>query len=161
MLQGFLYTPLAALIIGRDIFLVVGASVLRLRSFGGSWPGWKEFFRTTNTEENPNKGSGGKSKMNSLAGEESRHSDASLHAAGDLTKQKSSALPATYVQPLYVSKLNTVAQILLVAGCITSTSYAWPAQEVLLGLGGVTAGLTLASGIAYVREHKSKQDPQN
>jgi len=44
-----LYTPLAALVIGRDVFLVTGAFALRLRSLGWKWPGWEEFFRTTDT----------------------------------------------------------------------------------------------------------------
>ena len=46
-MQGSLYTPLAALVIGRDVFLVTGAFALRFRSLGWKWPGWQEFFRTT------------------------------------------------------------------------------------------------------------------
>ena len=66
--------------------------------------------------------------------------------------------PAPFVQPLYVSKLNTVAQILLVASCITASSHAWPPQEVILGLGGVTGGLTIASGLAYWQKHRQKDN---
>ena len=158
VLQELLYTPLAGVIIGRDVFLVVGALVLRLRSFGGTWPGWSEFFRTTGVDERPGQGYKGKSLKYGLDLDDTEKSDGKVQGATALAKKKSTTLPASYVQPLYISKVNTVAQILLVAGCITSTSFAWPPQEVILGLGGITLGLTVASGIAYVQEHRSQRN---
>ena len=63
--------------------------------------------------------------------------------------------PAPFVKPLYISKVNTVAQISLIGGCITSAWWGWPPEGVLLGLGGLTGGLTVASGVAYFRQHRS------
>lgn len=61
--------------------------------------------------------------------------------------------PAAFVQPLYISKVNTCFQLLLVGGCLTSSWYAWPPQEVLFGLGVVTGGTTVASSAAYARAY--------
>jgi len=68
--------------------------------------------------------------------------------------ERSAHEPAPFVKPLYISKVNTVAQISLIAGCITSAWWGWPPEEVLLGLGGTTGVLTLASGAAYMRQHR-------
>lgn len=59
--------------------------------------------------------------------------------------------PAEFVQPLLISKLNTVLQLGLIAGCISHSWYDWPTDSALWGLGGVTAGATLASFAAYVQ----------
>lgn len=151
-MQGFLYTPLAALIVGRDVFLVVGAFVLRLRSLDWKWPGWQEFFRTTSQDVQKGSNVGEKhfpdSKGSVVRGEGEETSSSS--EKGGIASQ-----PAAFVQPLYISKVNTVAQIMLIGGCITSTSLGWPPYEAVLGLGGLTGILTLASGFAYLRKHKA------
>ena len=64
-----------------------------------------------------------------------------------------STQPAAFVQPLYISKVNTCFQLLLVGGCLTSSWYAWPPEEALWTLGVVTGGTTLASCGAYVRAY--------
>lgn len=69
---------------------------------------------------------------------------------------KGSIPPAAFVQPLYISKVNTCFQLLLVSGCLSSSWYAWPTQETILVLGLVTGGTTLASCIAYVRVFLTK-----
>lgn len=61
------------------------------------------------------------------------------------------APPAVFIQPLYISKVNTCFQLLLVGGCLTSSWYAWPPQEALAALGVATGGTTLASCGAYAR----------
>jgi len=63
------------------------------------------------------------------------------------------APPAVFVQPLYISKVNTCFQLLLVGGCLTSSWYAWPPQEALATLGVATGGTTLASCGAYARAY--------
>ncbi|DBB04287.1 TPA: hypothetical protein ACH3X1_012784 [Trebouxia sp. C0004] len=63
------------------------------------------------------------------------------------------APPAVFVQPLYISKVNTCFQLLLVGGCLTSSWYAWPPQEALTALGVATGGTTLASCGAYARAY--------
>jgi len=62
--------------------------------------------------------------------------------------------PAEFVQPLYVSKLNTVFQLCLIAGCISHSWYGWPTEDVLWGLGGITALATLGSFAAYVQVYR-------
>ena len=64
-----------------------------------------------------------------------------------------SVQPAAFVQPLYISKVNTCFQLLLVGGCLTSSWYAWPPQEVLFSIGVITGGTTLASTAAYARAY--------
>ena len=59
--------------------------------------------------------------------------------------------PAAFVQPLYISKVNTCLQLLLVGGCLTNAWYAWPSEAALLALGIATGGTTLASCGAYIR----------
>ena len=63
------------------------------------------------------------------------------------------APPAAFVQPLYISKVNTCFQLLLVGSCLTQSWYAWPPQEAVFALGVVTGGTTLASCGAYVRAY--------
>ena len=65
--------------------------------------------------------------------------------------------PAEFVQPLLISKLNTVLQLGLIAGCISHSWYDWPTESALWGLGGVTAGATLASFAAYVQVYRRGQ----
>ena len=56
------------------------------------------------------------------------------------------------IRPLYVSKLNTALQIVLVAVTLLLAGFEWCArrQPVLLALIWVVAATTLASGAAYV-----------
>lgn len=61
--------------------------------------------------------------------------------------------PAVFVQPLYISKVNTCFQLLLVSSCLSSSWYGWPPQEAILALGAITGGTTLASCAAYVRAY--------
>eukprot|EP00884_Botryococcus_braunii_P010204 jgi/Botrbrau1/19185/Bobra.0077s0091.1 len=59
--------------------------------------------------------------------------------------------PAKLVQPLFISKVNTVLQMGLVGGCVTSSLLAWPSEATLWVLGGVTAATTCASAAMYLR----------
>ena len=68
-------------------------------------------------------------------------------------EDKGNIPPAVFVQPLYISKVNTCFQLLLVGGCLSSSWYAWPSQEAILALGVITGGTTFASCIAYVRAY--------
>lgn len=62
--------------------------------------------------------------------------------------------PAELIQPLYISKLNTVFQLGLIAGCISHSWYGWPSEQLLWGLGGTTALATVASFAAYVQVYR-------
>ena len=54
------------------------------------------------------------------------------------------------IRPLYVSKLNTVFQILLVAAALFVTGFSLTAPVVLEALTWLVAATTLASGASYV-----------
>ena len=140
-MQGSLPAPLAVLIIGRDVLLVAGAFAQRFRDFHWRWPGWAEFFRTAPPM-------GGLSAASSSSRGSNRHSAAKAEG-------RSQPKAAQFVEPLYVSKVNTVAQLGLVAGCISHSWYGWPVEGVLWGLGGSTAVLTVASGWAYLRAYRA------
>lgn len=64
-------------------------------------------------------------------------------------RDKQSTQPAAFVQPLYISKVNTCFQLLLVGGCLSNSWYAWPSQEVMFYLGITVGCTTLASTAAY------------
>ena len=61
--------------------------------------------------------------------------------------------PAAFVQPLYISKVNTVLQLGLIAGCIGQSWYGWPTTEALWALGGLTGLTTVGSFGAYVKAY--------
>ena len=64
----------------------------------------------------------------------------------------SNAAPAApNVKPIFLSKVNTLFQIGLVVGAMAQgASLGYPSQEVVQGLGYLTAGTTVASGAIYV-----------
>ena len=70
---------------------------------------------------------------------------------GQVPVDKGRIPPAVFVQPLYISKVNTCFQLLLIGGCLSSSWYTWPSQEAILALGVITGGTTFASCIAYIR----------
>lgn len=86
-----------------------------------------------------------------------QHADADTGTASGALDKSNKAYavpPAEFVKPLYISKVNTVSQLGLIAGCISHSWYGWPAEEALWGLGGVTAVATLASFAAYVQVYR-------
>lgn len=178
--QGSLPGPLVALIIGRDVVLLSGAFALRFRALGWKWPGLAEFFRVASSPSSPaatqtatpqqppstaDSAQPGSTDMVEI--QDARHASkesntVAVNPEGALPQgsnesqveqaamSKSSIPPAVFVQPLYISKVNTCFQLLLVGGCLSSSWYAWPPQEAILVLGIATGGLTLASCAAYV-----------
>ena len=58
---------------------------------------------------------------------------------------------AAAMQPLLVSKANTVLQILLIGCCLSAPALGWPSQDGIMLLGSLTAVTTVASGLAYLR----------
>ena len=179
-MQGSLPVPLVALIIGRDVVLLSGAFVHRFREVGWRWPGLAEFFRLSSSSPSvPPAGTQSATPKQSASSTGSAHqgsnsaedaqdashvskdtSTTTLNPAGVLqngSQTDQAAVgngaipPAVFVQPLYISKVNTCFQLLLVGGCLSSSWYAWPPQEAIFVLGVATGGLTLASCAAYVR----------
>jgi len=64
---------------------------------------------------------------------------------------------APSVKPIFISKLNTVFQIVLVVGAICEGALGIPNTQWVEGLGYVTAATTLASGAIYVRMYSKGQ----
>lgn len=58
------------------------------------------------------------------------------------------------VKPLYVSKVNTVLQLVTVSGFLLHACVGWPAGGILDAAALATAGTTLLSGIAYVQAYR-------
>ena len=168
--------PMHAALLGelRDCLLQVGWRRV----------GWAEFFRTapslpsaagTASDAEPAEcprdhtaelGSGSsEQRVAGLApseGSESAQSEGSDGIAAEASSSSKPAgdlavPPAEFVQPLLISKLNTVLQLGLIAGCISHSWYDWPTESALWGLGGVTAGATLASFAAYVQVYRRGQ----
>ena len=75
-------------------------------------------------------------------------------APGSKPEEQYTVPPAEFVQPLYISKVNTCLQLGLIAGCISHSWYGWPAEQALWGLGGITGLATFASFVAYVQVYR-------
>ena len=89
-------------------------------------------------------------------GQTGEHSASASTASGAHSTSREGFVvpPAELVQPLFISKLNTVFQLGLIAGCISHSWYGWPSEQVLWGLGGTTALATVASFAAYVQVYR-------
>lgn len=55
------------------------------------------------------------------------------------------------VQPSHVSKLNTVLQIGLMGLCLSHAAVGWPEEDIIYGVGALTAMTTAASAVHYIR----------
>ena len=129
--------PLVGIVLGRDIALFAGAFAIRAHSLKWKWPGAREFFRIVPVSETKEESGTGKSE-NGLT----------------RTIEEGSVAPvAPPVQPLFISKVNTVFQLGLVGACMTDAWLGWPGGEIVWGLGMATAGTTVGSCIAYGRAY--------
>ncbi|KAK9786292.1 hypothetical protein WJX73_007657 [Symbiochloris irregularis] len=142
--EGSLPGVLAVLIISRDVLLVGGAVMHRARSLNWQQKDWTEFVRLSKAP-------------NAIPDVESgRRSDQRRVEPGTAALENQSA-PATLVQPLYISKVNTCVQLSLIGACITSSWYAWPGDDGILLLAGTAGVTTIASGLAYLRQFLSNK----
>jgi len=124
--------------------------------------GWSEFFRlspaASNQNEERSEGTTAGSLQGTLQNVGAESSSSSLPEEEAGPRKEGDAAPpvppAPFVQPLYISKLNTFFQLCLIAGCIGNSWYDWPPQDVLWTLGGVTGVTTLGSFIAYIRVYR-------
>lgn len=67
-----------------------------------------------------------------------------------LLKGDGSKKDAPLVQPLFVSKVNTVVQLCLVGGCMSQGLLGWPGDGEILLMSWATVATTLVSWGAYV-----------
>ena len=93
-------------------------------------------------------------KASQKAGKGEQQQQDLSRSPGSKSEEQYIVPPAEFVQPLYISKVNTCLQLGLIAGCISHSWYGWPAEEALWGLGGVTALATFASFVAYVQVYR-------
>ncbi len=143
-----------------DMGLIIGIICLCVQL------GWRrvsmaEFFRTTAAEsETPAAGAGlarpqrqdtlpasPEAAREGLIGEAAESHVRSANSGSDAS---SGVPPAPFVQPLYISKVNTVLQLGLIVGCIAQSWYGWPSTDELYVLGGLTGLTTVGSFAAYV-----------
>ena len=110
--------------------------------------GWAEFFRLS-----PSQLSSEADAAQALA--DHSRSEQDVHEVAQSTgSSTASVAPAAFVQPLYISKVNTVFQLCLIAGCIGNSWYGWPPEDMLWVLGGITGVTTLGSFAAYIRVYR-------
>jgi cardiolipin synthase len=127
---------------------------------------WVEFFRTGKADHPPDRAAPLNVPVMDTSAASQRtgwpvhkHSDpsASDPSDGAISAASSAGLPvppAPLVQPLYISKLNTVFQLALIAGCIGKSWFGWPTQDLLIAGGCITGLTTLASFAAYVHVYR-------
>lgn len=139
--QGLIPSWLAALVIGRDVGLVTAAFWARWRMLGYRVRGVTaaEFFNTVPTRSITGAGTpeGGEA------------ADTGAGAGSGTAGVPQAVMSAPPMRPLMISKVNTVFQLALIAGCLSSHAASWPAQDVLDILEVTTAATTVASFTAY------------
>ena len=78
-----------------------------------------------------------------------------FNISGSTTNEPSS-LPAPKVEPLYISKVNTVLQIALISSCLTDAWLGWPGSDInVYVLGPGTAFTTVWSCLAYIHAYRN------
>lgn len=172
---GLLDPWLFGLIIGRDACIIVGSFGLRWRRFGYGWPdgGWKEFFnvaqeaaehgaagnvaRSTTTERLDPIGTS-KARTNTTDTTDTTNTTDRTNttdtakASGPGSRVYTATRPA---EPLYISKVNTVAQLTLISATLTGAWINFPSQELITAvLAPVTAVTTVTSGLAYIDAYR-------
>lgn len=121
-IQGTLPQYLAAVIVGRDFFLVGATFAVRARQLGWQRVPLSAFFRVTRGAENV---------------------------------QVNGVPVAAKVQPLYLSKVNTVVQLATVSGfLLDACTGEWMSPAVLNAAAVAATGTTVMSGIAYVHSYR-------
>lgn len=166
--QGLIPIWFASVVVGRDAALVTGAAVQRWRSLGWSRSvSLREFLRTIPPGSAGATGHPSSSPGLSPSGgaDEEKGTGNSQGCIGEGKGTNSSQGHRAVVdpgvplmQPLLISKANTVLQIALLAGCMGRAWVQWPEPEALAALEVATAGTTAASCIAYA--HKFASSPE-
>ena len=161
---GLLDPWLFGLIIGRDACIVVGSFGLRWRRFGYDWPagGWKEFFNVSlETEEQgtaEDLASGANAGRNKTEGPTKETLGTPMEATEPTAGSSGGGRVYTATrpaEPLYISKVNTVAQLTLISATLTNAWINFPSHDIITAvLAPVTAVTTVTSGLAYVDAYR-------
>ena len=151
-LQEHLSLSVTMIIVGRDVFLVSASLLHRLRAFGWRWPGWAEFLRVQDSSKGPSA-----DKVPQHGQQEASSPQPSCDTAAAAPQPASDAArrppAAAIVKPLYISKVNTCLQFVLIGSCLTHPWLDVPSAEIVSALGMLTASTTVVSGAAYVRSY--------
>ncbi|GAB4819862.1 hypothetical protein N2152v2_006908 [Parachlorella kessleri] len=156
---GVLSAPMVALILGRDVFLVAGAFAARAKSLGWRWPGAGEFFRLQPASSPPAPSSIAPAEPTQPTAEREGLQQtcsgdapsASSGSAGAQAEERAGGAPAApFVEPLYISKVNTCFQLVLVGACMSRAWLGVPSDDVVWWLAASTAGTTVWSCAAYI-----------
>ncbi|GIL80764.1 hypothetical protein Vretimale_9133 [Volvox reticuliferus] len=146
LLDGVMPTWLAIVVVGRDLLLVTGAFAFRLRGFGWRWPGREAFFRTADDMS----ASMSVSAVNTAAAAMSSSQPGAIPAKGRVMgKGDSGETGVAFMQPLLISKANTVLQLVLLGGYLMRGMYGWPDGDPVFALEAATAATTTLSLAAY------------
>ena len=141
--------PVVGIILGRDVFLVAGAFAARAQSLGWRWPGAAEFFRLGPVS------AAGSSSSSSSSGDTAAAAAAHDSGGGGASDGRAPTAPAPLVQPLFISKVNTVVQLVLVGTCISDAWLGWPGQAGVWAAAGAASVTTLWSCAAYVAAYRA------
>ena len=137
--KGLVPTWVATVVVGRDMALVAGALVQRWRSLGWRYDvTMQEFLRTRGGDD---------SSLTAAAGGGNSSETSSVSLPGGGPPSVDPGVPL--MQPLMISKVNTVMQLSLAAGCVGKAWVEWPDASSLHMLEVATAGTTAASCLAY------------
>jgi phosphatidylglycerophosphate synthase len=161
---GMLPGWLAALVVGRDGAQIAGMFVVRLRMFGGTWPGARAFFdvdhdvgapAAAEAHEVQHRRSGDMEQQQGSAASSSSRTSSGGGPAAAAPAAAPGGLPV--IRPLLVSKANTALTMLLVCACMGHQWQGVPSQEVLVTLELLAASTTAASAAAYAWLHARGQ----
>lgn len=162
--QGLVPGWVAGLVVGRDVVLVGATLAYRLKMVGGTWPGATEFFRTVDPKQSAPPAADGRSEgmpvapsPDAAAGNEGKAAGSDGGLQQDSSSQAQAEGPAgggaapgmPVMQPLMISKVNTVLQLALVSACMTHHWFTLPAADAVAAVEYLTAATTLASFAAY------------
>ena len=147
--------PVVGVIVARDVLLVCGAFAARAKSLGWRWPGWSEFFRVQPPAA-PEVPAAAAAAAVAAAEDSGGGSSSSGGGGGGGGSGGSGRAPAApLVQPLYISKVNTVFQLSLVGMCMLDAWAGWPGGAAIAAGSAATTGTTVASLWAYVRAYRA------
>ena len=144
--KGLVPGWVAAVVVGRDVALVVGAGLQRWRALGWRTDVTAREFLGTQPPPAVSMAVGGRD-CGSGAGGGGVEGDPPGRA-------RDPGVPL--MQPLLISKANTVMQLALLGGCMGRAWVEWPDPVSLHVLEVATAGTTVASCLAYAHKFMRK-----
>mmetsp|Transcript_866 Transcript_866/g.1182 ORF Transcript_866/g.1182 Transcript_866/m.1182 type:complete len:330 (-) Transcript_866:384-1373(-) len=152
--NGVLPLWLGGTFVLRDVVLLVWSYIHRIRDFGYTWPGFDAFVHTSDQADRDRRLPSHTSCTKVKGGHDVTMSDITTSAfTPDQPRLETKGLEA--MQPLFVSKVNTVLQLLLLGGYLTGKICDWPPQELITGLEYSSATTTVVSMVGYIMKYQN------